>query len=321
MNCSIDFIHIPNLYDTTRSFCEGIHRAAQELGLSSRLHYLEDNPLEIVRAIRDSGADLTCSFGKIDLGEHTLSTFTGVPHWTYWLDPAWYAPQSEWISFADRHESTLLQKPFLPHAVDPLDQLNLPKVYDMVLFGSYFDPQESPLKKEAEEILSGRISFFEMASKIDPTMVPALDRTCRAISRLELIKKSSLFFIDLFGHGWETKFANNARVRCHPAVTWKEAIRIMAQSKIVLNTTPQQAFGSHERVFYGLLNGSIVLTHPNSYLEQEFGLGSGVAFDVAQLDNQDVHKGQQAILSRHTWKARVRAIIEGMKQWPLQLHQ
>ncbi len=131
--------------------------------------------------------------------------------------------------------------------------------------------------------------------------------------------------LDLYGDGWEqlscTKYCN-----VHKAVNFHEMLRVMRDTKIVLNLANFFTYGSHERVFSAMLNGAVALTDVNEYWQDAFVEDQEIVTysitnpdrlsrkimtlltDLPQLD--DIAKaGQKKAEQCHTWKERAQEII------------
>jgi hypothetical protein len=106
--------------------------------------------------------------------------------------------------------------------------------------------------------------------------------------------------------------------------------QLMAQSKIVLNTTSKFPSGSHERIWYGMAEGAVLLTDRSSYLDGQFEHDSEILYlppgriapgdldylgDLAgDCTRLDEIAGRSALLYRehHTWKQRATIIDEAI---------
>ncbi len=117
-------------------------------------------------------------------------------------------------------------------------------------------------------------------------------------------------------------------------IPWTEdfaAIRtLIARAKIVLNSTAKFPGGSHERIWYGMAEGAVVLTDPSRFMAREFRDAESIFYlpvtpptgaDLAYLDDV-VHDPQtlDAVAARaavaygegHTWKRRIAAVVEAL---------
>lgn len=131
--------------------------------------------------------------------------------------------------------------------------------------------------------------------------------------------------VSLYGNGWE-QLPCTQSFDVHKAVSFDESLRIMADSKIVLNYTSFFSHGSHERVFSAMLNGAVALTDTNGYWKEQFVEDKEIVTYSIALQNQLPQKintlladllrldaiaqeGQKKAEQNHTWKARAQEII------------
>lgn len=108
-----------------------------------------------------------------------------------------------------------------------------------------------------------------------------LDQYVRNQERFDVIESliSAGIKVHVFGNGWD-KFDTQHKdfLMVHENVEHEEALRIMADSKIVLNILPRFADGSHERVFTAMAQGSVCVTDRNIYLEESLEDGKNIIF-------------------------------------------
>lgn len=169
------------------------------------------------------------------------------------------------------------------------------------------------------------------------TLYYYLDNYTRGKDRVELIRSITDVPVHVFGElspdnavgilGWAPYLAAQKNVTVHPSVPFKEALQIMKQSKIVLNSMPFFRDGTHERIFSALACGGLCITSESIYLRDHFRDGEGVVFysskhrkDVNPFINDILkheHKRQEAVsrgrgkvLSHHTWDVRVSELLE-----------
>lgn len=110
-----------------------------------------------------------------------------------------------------------------------------------------------------------------------------------------------------------------------PPMDFTDTLSVMKQSKLILNVSPSLSDGGHERVFYGLMTGAIVLTNSTPYLEEIFRDGHNILFlgDSPRDDAERVRAylehsrkrhsvaaaGQQVVIQGHTWAHRVDTLL------------
>jgi hypothetical protein len=100
----------------------------------------------------------------------------------------------------------------------------------------------------------------------------------------------------------------------------------MGRSRIVLNSTNKFPRGSHERIWYAMAAGAVVLTDPSSFLARDFahardilflprGDLSDVAAETAELARDGARLTAIAAAARevyaagHTWRHRLDTIF------------
>ncbi len=103
----------------------------------------------------------------------------------------------------------------------------------------------------------------------------------------------------------------------HDPVPFEQALDIMRQSKILLNTCPWVKEGAHERIFSGMAVGCLVITNENHYLNQHFTNGkelvmfkNGSPTEINSLINEYlsdkvrwqkvIEEGREAVKRGHT---------------------
>lgn len=255
---------------------------------------------------------------------------------------------------------------FWPHAVeaDLAAPPNAERPLDVVFLGSCYDyeslrvswQQRNPesINKVLDDAIDivfshEHISLAQAlvqawnASGINPegvdfmTLYYYLDNYTRGKDRVELIRSIKDVPVHVFGElspdnavgilGWAPYLAAQKNVTVHPSVPFSEALQIMKQSKIVLNSMPFFRDGTHERVFTALACGCLSITSESIYLREHFRDGEGVVFysakhrsDVNAFINdllKHEHKRQESaahgrgkVLLHHTWDVRVGELLE-----------
>ena len=144
---------------------------------------------------------------------------------------------------------------------------------------------------------------------------------------IETLEKAA-FTTHIYGKGWnDLEFKN---IKINPEVDFTHALKIMQQSKIVLNATPTLSSGCHEGVFSAMLNGAVALTNTSTFYKQEFFQNKEIVrFQWQNLQNlpetinsllskpqkiQDIAtNSQEKALQNHTWINRSKEILEIIK--------
>lgn len=254
---------------------------------------------------------------------------------------------------------------FLPHAADT-DIIANPESmrnHDVVMLATCIDfegirqswkekfpPSLCQVMDEAAEIMLSESTIplyqafvaaldsnLERRASIDPNMLNGitvfdqLELYVRGKDRIELVQSITDAKVDIYSSAqppnvWEKYVGNQPNVTIHPEVSFDQALEIMKDSKIVLNSCPSIKYGAHERIFNGLACGALVLTSQNPYLEEQFEDGMSIAFyqtqnkkNVNSIVNtylsdpskriEIAKKGQQIVSQFHTWRQRAQQLI------------
>lgn len=253
-----------------------------------------------------------------------------------------------------RFDSTL----FMPHAVEKelMPDPTLNRVYDVVFLGTCIDAEGrrkrwrkqfpknlvNMMEDAAEATLSDdKTSFISiLEEKLDPeeyqTIYEEVELYVKGRDRLDLIRAFSEQEIHLFGGsldevGWKEKFKNKLNLHIHPPVSYKEALIIMKQSKIVLNSSIKNKLGGHERIFSALASGAGIVTNDNLLMRKYFAESEILLFNRKNLqelndrvkellahEDQRIEmadKGRELVMKGHTWDHRLNTLLEdlGMK--------
>jgi spore maturation protein CgeB len=256
---------------------------------------------------------------------------------------------------------------FLPHAVErellePVQDCSRP--LDVIMLGTCYDPDHlyaywkktyseeivDVLEEAVERVLSDNHTTFFRAllqaltlHEVDPHEIEFdqlayyVDSYVRGIDRLQLIRSIKNAHVHVFGGkcwreekpiaDWSYYLAKQANVTVHPAVNFEDALILLKQSKICLNSMPFFKNGTHERVFAALACGSLPLTSDNLYMRENFSDEHDLLFyqftaldevdDKIQTYLQDPLKHQQAVVKgqakvkqHHLWDNRVETMLQ-----------
>lgn len=257
---------------------------------------------------------------------------------------------------------------FLPHAVEKeLSYIeNRERIFDVVLLGSCIDyaaiadywrlfypkPLAAALFEAAEITLSDQTTPFWQAliqtfdalakSKGCPdlrsydiiNLINQLEMYVRGYDRARLISALSHTRIDIFGNSkkeWERCLKSPSHCVFHDQVPFAEAIEIMKQAKLVLNSSIMIKSGGHERIFTALSCGAVPLTSENCFLQETFSDGSNILFYTYStldrlndrvntlLKDDELRKkiaknGHRAVLENHTWDHRAATLIQELEK-------
>lgn len=251
---------------------------------------------------------------------------------------------------------------FMPHAVDQhlfIEPELVDRPHDAILLASYLDYEaiedkwrhNSPLgqiwKEAAQYILEDKKAScaqaiakamdanLQILRGTDPnqidflTVMDQIEDYVNGKQRVELIKAIKDVNVAVYGAGhdrWKKVLAGQKNVTVHGPVSFAEAIKLMRQSKVVLNSRPSVKNGAHERIFSGIASGAAVLTNDNIYLHENFKGGQEILFyqneEWSQLNevvSEYVHndkkrlemvvKAQKIVKNAHTWDHRAATLI------------
>lgn len=128
-------------------------------------------------------------------------------------------------------------------------------------------------------------------------------------------------------NGWEPiqeKYPDH--IRLHDSVTPRQCMELMRESKITLNIQPWFKYGSHDRIYNAMLNGSVCVSDISDYLVKYFKNGRDIVFYELEdmdgliknvrmlLDNPGFAKvimeNQKKAAAHSTWKERLQNILE-----------
>jgi hypothetical protein len=144
------------------------------------------------------------------------------------------------------------------------------------------------------------------------------------LKRIELLRSIDTGRITVAGE-IGIALPNAAHITATGPIGFVEALQLMDNAKIVLNTMPFRS-GAHERIFYGLSRGVFSLSDYSTLLETVAAEESGVAFfpdDIAALGERiatllasdldaGVAAGRRWYARRHTWDQRAQQILDFM---------
>lgn len=274
-----------------------------------------------------------------------------------------------WIACDDQFGCRMLNNAhmernlFLPHASDKdfLFPYSKSKKYEIVLLATYIDA-EGRRKKWRERfgnfIFEGmEKAIFSFTNNLKPSFIEVLYENIRlnpkplqeeearqifeefelyikGTERINLVRSLMPLKIDIFGgtideKTWENEFGDAKNVTLHGEVNFKEALEIMKNSKILLNTSIKNRAGAHERIFYGFSAGCLVATSENPYLKEILG-DLPLYFDFTNkegfketllealkrpTDQQSrIEKAQKIIQKEHTWGNRLEKIVKTLQK-------
>ncbi|WP_068467683.1 glycosyltransferase family protein [Candidatus Protochlamydia phocaeensis] len=255
---------------------------------------------------------------------------------------------------------------FLPHAASRTlsPDLTAALKYDVLMLNSFIDYEairqgwankysvalSDVLEEAAEMTLSDyqlpyMQAFIQTLDRhlragkpIDPrlidyeTLLDELEAYIGGRSRTELLMSIQDATVHVFGSqpeagGWKKYLGNKSNIHLHPPVPFSEAINLMKQAKILLNSTPEIKQGAHERILSGLASGAAVLTLDTPYMREQFKDEEDILLygprdweavnhkinlylNDENKRNNLVGKGREKVLQHHTWDQRAQTLIK-----------
>ncbi|HEV8016426.1 MAG TPA: hypothetical protein VGP48_12890 [Stellaceae bacterium] len=295
--------------------------------------------------------DHPCSLMKELAGEHSADALTG------WVDASHVAAVKQ-LGFAHRAA-------FLPHAgpaprecVTPMAEREI----DIFFAGSLDDAVARPARSgdaagalEAALVFDAIEHIEKTGAPVLPTIIEIIDRHGIAVSSLardDFARLADLVLrigetnrrlnvlaalpddltIAIASRYLPAALANRPNIRfLGPIDDFDEIRGLMRNSRIVLNTTAKFPLGSHERIWYAMAEGALVLTDSSAFMKQDFAGGENILY----LPQQRLEPGDLAPLSalardhatltrmtesaalryreRHTWEKRAPFLVEAMR--------
>lgn len=183
---------------------------------------------------------------------------------------------------------------------------------------------------------------MELHYKLDPkkidfvSVMDDLEMYLKGRSRVEMIRAIKDAKVHVFGSASETASwddylkGHGVDYVVHESVPYSQALEILSQTKILLNSSPWMKYGGHERIFSGLVSGALVMTTENPYMKEHFKDGEEIVFfhtnamdelnervveylsDEA-LRNKVVAAGKEKVLKEHTFDQRAKGLLEELK--------
>lgn len=258
-----------------------------------------------------------------------------------------------------QHANTL----FMPHAVERnLHNATQEKIYDVALLASCLDYNAiaEEWKKKYPKVLSDGLleaaertladeeafyintfveafdNFLKSSSQMNIEaldMISILDQYemyIRGYDRVRLVQSIKDVRIDIFGQSkemWQRYLGKNNNCTFHEKVPFEEALKVMSQSKILLNSCAWIRAGGHERIYSGMASGAVLVASENSFMKETFRDGENILFykgetlknldhKISQLLNDSAKreeiasKGRNTVLHHHTWDHRAAALLK-----------
>lgn len=275
------------------------------------------------------------------------------------------SPDRNHVSFMDQYMKNIYAEAFLPHG-GCISGKCIPygrRKYDITFMGSYSAPEDvlknfNDFPLQMADLM--RDTAGRMIDDTAMTMEEALgqclnscgvkvneeefaqilsefrevDRYVRSYFRDKVIRTlvDNGIVVDVFGDGWGQFVTQKGEcLRVHPAVSYKESLELVGDSKISLNVMPWFKDGSHDRIFSAMMCGTVCLTDSSDYLSEQFREQENIFFYSLKglkylpakvrkiLENVEqsawvAKNGQILALQKHTWAARADEVMEYLEQ-------
>jgi spore maturation protein CgeB len=184
-------------------------------------------------------------------------------------------------------------------------------------------------------LMDDHTSFMTaLAKNLDPVACPyvfeEVELYIKGMDRLRLLKAFEGHRVHVFGGGignadWKKLLKKHSNLIVHPSVSYDQALEIMKQSKIVLNSSIKNKQGAHERIFTASACGAVVVTNDNPLLREYFKDGEMVFYQENNLNQLDsiadkllknekyrseiAAAGRGRVMQEHTWDHRVHHLL------------
>lgn len=177
--------------------------------------------------------------------------------------------------------------------------------------------------------------------RLDPTTLNYLDILNQIATyttgreRMELIQGIKDAEVHVFGSdaptaSWESYLKDYPNVTVHDPVAFEQALEIMQQSKIVLNSVNWIKNGGHERIFGAAACGAVPLTRDNAFTSENFKDGQSIElyeYDKLDVMNQKIQEllkdeskrknivdnAKEIVFQKHTWDQRAALLLEQLE--------
>ncbi len=349
----IILILLRNRYDSTAYFAKGWREALERAHCKVTVYQAHpDGHDELLTLIEKEKPTRTFSFSDVRIGGQSPSFYTGIPHFSYFLDPALYF-LPHWDSECsccdqsdvERVEAMGYPAPcFLPVGIDISPRVRpIEKQWNCVYFGSCLDVEQqeaqwlqrygatkSQLMKEiALEVLTTPAILWDIliASSIPPheflTMFHEIEHWVRGEDRIRMLRSIPAAWLTIWGDGPWQRYVPN--ITCHPPVAFQEMRQLLPKAHFVLNSAIRFKRGLHERCLYAWDAGAIPITGTTPLWNQDFGRIGSCPFggweqipSIIEYCNQDyeahVAHGRQQCCTLHSWDHRVSTWLSYLKQ-------
>lgn len=219
-----------------------------------------------------------------------------------------------------------IEKPWHDNLAYPSKLLD--EVFELFMYDDYLSIQEAfKIVFDRNKILFSSIGKIQLSN-----LYRVVQNYIRSYSRILLIKKlsESGLNITICGNGWENFAKEHKNINYIGALDIKENLELIKKAKVLINVTPTLRNGSHERVFTGMLNNTVVFSDKSRYYDDFFEDEKSILYYSFNSLDKDIEK-LKTILSDdkklfeisqnayeiankyHTWENRVDTILDMVK--------
>ena len=154
----------------------------------------------------------------------------------------------------------------------------------------------------------------------------------RSYSRVLVIKELAEkgLNITICGAGWDDFVEDYENINYIGSLDIRENLELIKKAKVLVNITPTLRNGSHERVFTGMLNNTVVFTDRSAYYDEYFENNKNILYYSFNSLDEDVTKLKELLSNDkelfemsqnaydiatkyHTWENRVDTMLEMVK--------
>ena len=202
------------------------------------------------------------------------------------------------------------------------------EVFELFMYDNYLSVQESfKIIFEKNKIRFSEIGKIQLAN-----LYKLFQDYIRPYSRILLIKELSQsgLNITICGDGWSVFAKKYKNINYIGTLDIKDNLELIRKAKVLINVTPTLRNGSHERVFTGMLNNTVVFSDKSRYYDDFFEDEKSILYYSFNSLDKDIEK-LKTILSDdkklfeisqnayeiankyHTWENRVDTILDMVK--------
>src|SRR5574344_296312 len=216
-----------------------------------------------------------------------------------------------------------IEKPWHDNLAYPSKLLD--EVFELFMYDDYLSIQEAfKIVFDRNKILFSSIGKIQLSN-----LYRVVQNYIRSYSRILLIKKlsESGLNITICGNGWENFAKEHKNINYVGTLDIKENLELIKKAKVLINVTPNFTDGSHERVFTGMLNNTVLFSDRSRYYDEFFENEKDILYYSFNSLDKDIER-LKAILSDdkklfeisqnayeiankyHTWENRVDTILD-----------